>query len=202
MHEPCPLDGEAGVVGWPGLLYSWGRKGGSRAWTSRSDNAPGTLVDPMPYAAGVESSGREGADFSAYSIGTRLECLSPPLACVVNVLKVKEGRGYTRQGITIPTGSPSCRPRPEKPYENPSVMASLSLFRMWATHNGLPRSLGLFHPTSKTLLDSSPPQFLLLIIPLWLHRPLCCSHFKACPCSSLCLIPHTYVEVNSTDLCL
>lgn len=88
MHEPCPLDGEAGVVGWPGLLYSWGLKGSSRAWTSRSEDAPGTLVDPMPYATGVESSEREGADFSAFSIGTRSECLSPPLAAAGHVLEM------------------------------------------------------------------------------------------------------------------
>lgn len=118
-------------------------------------------------------------------------------ACIGNVLKVKEGRGYSRQGITIPTGSPSCGPRSEKPYENPSVMASLSLFRMWATHNGLPRPLGLLHLTSKMPLDSSPPQFLLPIIPLWLHRPLCCSHFKDCPCSSLCL-SHPFTQLAAT----
>lgn len=45
-HEPRPLDGEAGVVGWPGLLYSWGWKGGSRAWTSRLDDAPRDLSGP------------------------------------------------------------------------------------------------------------------------------------------------------------
>lgn len=54
MHEPGPLDGEAGVVGRPGLMpYSWGPKG---------DRRPGPydqiweLSGPTPYAAGVGAS--------------------------------------------------------------------------------------------------------------------------------------------------
>lgn len=54
MHEPGPLDGEARVVGRPGLMpYSWGPKG---------DRRPGPydqiweLSGPTPYAAGVGAS--------------------------------------------------------------------------------------------------------------------------------------------------
>ena len=52
VREPGPLDGEAAVVGWLGLVpYSWGLKEGGEAGGSGAQ----TSVDPMPCAAAVES---------------------------------------------------------------------------------------------------------------------------------------------------
>lgn len=93
MHEPGPLDGEAGAVGRLGPMpYSWGLKAGG---PGPYDQIFWELNGPTPYAADVESSGRGagGAGFSAFIVGTELECLPPLAAAGQLCCRCVEGHG-------------------------------------------------------------------------------------------------------------
>lgn len=74
----------------------------------------GTLVDPMPSTASVESRRGWGWLLAFSIIGCKVRMpvstSSSCWSCVVNVLKVMEDRGYTKRGMTAHTGSPPCGP--------------------------------------------------------------------------------------------
>lgn len=166
MHEPGPLDGEAGVVGRPGLMpYSWGPKGGRRP--GPYDQIFWELSGPTPYAAGVGPSvcvwcGR--ADFSTFSVGTKSECLPPLAAAGQLCCRCVEGHG--EEGIYQAANN-----HWTAGLVAHNVRNLLNKRRGLIVHSGLPIPLDLRHPPSATPVHLSP-QFLLLIIPLWHHGSL------------------------------
>lgn len=170
MHEPGPLDGEAGVVGRPGLMpYSWGPKGDRRP--GPYDQIFWELSGPTPYAAGM------GPSVCVCGVGG---LTSPPSvwgqsqsACHLWQLCCRCVEGHGEEGIYQAannhwaTGLVAHNVRNLLNKRHGLIVHIENV----GTHSGLPIPLDLRHPPSATPVHLSP-QFLLLIIPLWHHGSL------------------------------